>query len=377
MASRPYQICTNCVMDTTDSLITFDEDGICDHCNNYYKNILPNWHPNEIGAKKLKRVLKQIKTYGQGKEYDCIIGLSGGLDSSYLAYKAIAEWGLRPLLLYVDTGWNLDIAERNIYRIVNQLDYKLETITVNWDEMRDLQLAFFKSQVASQDVQDHAIFAALYNTAAKNKVKYVLTGSNISTECIREPVEWAYVNDLRNIRDIHRRFGTIPLKEFPTCSMFKYKLYYRYVKGMHVIKPLDLIPYQKNRVISELEDRFGFESYENKHYESLFTRYFEGYWLIKKFGYDKRRAHYSSLIVTGQMDRETALNVLSQPPYNEELARRDQTLIAEKLGISTMEFIALMEGPNRSNIDYQNNAMMVKLAIGLAKLVGLEKRNFR
>ena len=377
MQQREYQICTNCVMDTSDSLISFDENGVCDHCNNFYQNIVPNWTPNEEGARKLDEIITRIKTYGSKKKYDCIIGLSGGLDSSYLAYVAIEKWGLRPLLLYVDTGWNLEVAERNVEKLVEGLKLELTKVVVDWEEMKDLQLAFLRSQIPSLDVQDHAIFAALYDTAVRNGVKYVLTGSNISTECIREPIEWAYPNDLTMIKAIHRQFGKTALKSFPTCSMFKYRLYYRYVKGMKVIKPLDLIPYHKEAATAELQKRFGWEPYSHKHYENLFTRFFEGYWLIKKFGYDKRKAHYSSLIVTGQMTRDEALCLLKEPPYDEQLAMQDMQVIAEKLGITTTEFVELMNGENKSYDDYKNSGALIKAAIAVAKLVGIEKRNFR
>lgn len=377
MSSREYQICTNCVMDTTDSKIIFDENGVCDHCNNYYNNLLPNWHPDERGAKELKKILEEIKSYGKGKKYDCIIGLSGGVDSSYLLYMAVEKWGLRPIVLAVDTGWNTDIAKNNINKIVNGLQVDLHRIVVDWEEMKDLQLAYLKSQIASQDVQDHAIFASLYNYAIQNKIKYVLTGANNSTECIREPVEWAYVNDLKNIKDIHRNFGTRSLNHFPTCSIFKYRLYYRYIKGMRVVKPLDLIPYKKNEVIAELEKRFGWESYGNKHYENIFTRFFEGYWLPKKFGIDKRRAHFSSLIVTEQLNRDKAIELISKPPYDEKLAMNDMEYIANKLDITKQEFIDLMNGNNKSYNDYKNSGALIKVAIEFTKLVGIEKRNFR
>lgn len=377
MSSREYQICTNCVMDTTDSKIIFDENGVCDHCNNYYNNLLPNWHPDERGAKELKKILEEIKSYGKGKKYDCIVGLSGGVDSSYLLYMAVEKWGLRPIVLAVDTGWNTDIAKNNINKIVNGLQVDLHRIVVDWEEMKDLQLAYLKSQIASQDVQDHAIFASLYNYAIQNKIKYVLTGANNSTECIREPVEWAYVNDLKNIKDIHRNFGTRSLNHFPTCSIFKYRLYYRYIKGMRVVKPLDLIPYKKNEVIAELEKRFGWESYGNKHYENIFTRFFEGYWLPKKFGIDKRRAHFSSLIVTEQLNRDKAIELISKPPYDEKLAMNDMEYIANKLDITKQEFIDLMNGNNKSYNDYKNSGALIKVAIEFTKLVGIEKRNFR
>ncbi len=375
---REYQICLNCIMDTTDSLIQFDHKGYCDHCNNYYNNILPNWHPNERGARQLQRVVDQIKRDGEGKSYDCIIGISGGVDSSYLLYYAKEILGLRPLAFAVDTGWNLNVAVENIEKIVKGLEIDLYTEVVNWKEMRDLQLAYFKSQVPYQDTpQDHVIFAALYNYASRSGIKYVLTGGNYSTECVREPIEWVYLNDLRQLKDIHKRFGTVALKSLPLCGMFKYRLYYRYFKGMKVVKPLDLIPYKKEDVIETLEERFGWQRYANKHFESIFTRFYEGYWLIKKFGYDKRRAHFSSLILTGQMTREEALNKLKEPPYDEELALEDLGYVAKKIGLTVDEFIQLMNGENKTYKDYKSNAWISQLAIKTAILLRMEKRQFR
>lgn len=378
MKDREYQVCTNCVMDTTDSKIIFDENGMCDHCNNFYNNIKPNWHPDEIGAKKLKEIVDKIKEDGKGKKYDCIIGLSGGVDSSYLAYFAVKVLRLRPLLFACDTGWNLNVAVNNVEKITKGLNMPLYTEIVNWNEMRDLQLAFFKSQVPYQDLpQDHVIFASLYNYAAKNKIKYVLTGGNNSTECVREPNEWVYQNDIKMIKDIHNKFGKVKLKTLPLCGMFKAHVYYRYIKGMKVFKPLDLIPYTKAEAISTLQREFGWEPYANKHYESIFTRFYEGYWLIKKFGYDKRKCHFSSLILTEQLDRQEALDIISKPPYDEKQALEDLEYVAKKLGVTKEEFIHIMNQPNKTYKDYENSAEMIATAVKIAQKIGKEKRQYR
>lgn len=375
---RGYQRCTNCVMDTSDTKIVFDENGMCDHCHNYYENIVPNWHPDEIGKKKIDEIVEQIKKDGKGKEYDCIIGLSGGVDSSYLAYYAVNVLGLRPLLFSCDTGWNLDVAENNVRKIVGKLGLPLYTEKVNWDEMKDLQIAFLKSQVPYQDIpQDHVIFASLYNYAVKKGIKYVLTGGNHSTECVREPNEWVYQNDIRMIKDIHKKFGTRPLKTLPMCGMFKAHLYYKYIKGMKVVKFLDLIPYTKKVAIETLQKEFDWEPYENKHYECVFTRFYEGYWLVKKFGYDKRKAHFSSLILTGQLDREEAIEKLRQPPYDEQMAMEDMKYICDKLSLPEDQFVAMMKQENRTYKDYKNTSQLIACAVKMARLVGLEKRQYR
>lgn len=378
MSDKKYQICSNCVMDTTDSKIIFDENGVCDYCNSFKNEILPNWRPNENNYDELEEVATQIREEGKGKEYDCILGMSGGTDSSYLAYIAKEKMGLRPLIYTVDTGWNLNVAVENIEKLVKSLDLDMYTEVVNWTEMKDLQLAFFKSQVAYQDLpQDHVIFAGLYNYAVKNKIKYVLTGSNNATECVRPPIEWVHLNDLKLIKDIHKRFGKVKLKTMPMCSMFKYRIYYQYIKGMKRIAPLDLINYDKDLAERELKEKFGWEKYENKHYENIFTRFYEGYYLPHKFGYDKRKSYFSNMILTGQLTREQALEKLKESPYDEEIMRTDMEYIAKKLGITADEFELIINGENKTYKDYKNSLGLIEAAIKFAKLVGVEKRNFR
>lgn len=225
MAQIAYKICSNCIMDTTDPHIYFDERGWCDHCRNYYDNILPNWHPGELGERMLAPTIERIKNGGKGRDHDCLIGISGGVDSSYLTLLAKEKFGLRPLIFHVDAGWNSQMSANNINRLIDGLGLDLYTEVVDWEEMKDLQLAFFKAQVPHLDTpQDHAFFAGLYNFAAKNGFRYILTGANYSTECVHEPLAWHYhASDLSQIKDIHRQFGTIPLKTFPLCDILRYK----------------------------------------------------------------------------------------------------------------------------------------------------------
>jgi N-acetyl sugar amidotransferase len=379
MSKRPYQVCANCVMDTSDSGIVFDSRGWCDYCNNYYANILPNWHPDERGYAEILPTIERIKREGAGRDHDCLIGMSGGVDSSYVTYLAKEKFGLRPLILHVDAGWNSQEAVNNIERLVDALGLDLHTEVVNWREMRDLQLAFFRAQVPHVDTpQDHAFFAALYNFAAKHGFRYILTGANYSTECVREPLEWHYhASDLRQLKDIHRRFGTVPLKTFPQADIFTYRLYYRYVKGIRVVKPLNHVPYVKEQAMQELAEKFGWQKYAHKHYESRFTRFYEGYWLPKKFGYDKRRAHFSSLILTGQLSRDEALQRLAQPSYDETQALKDMEFVAKKLDLSVEEFRQIMAGENRSYRDYKSSMSLIAVATQVLRVLGVQKAIIR
>ena len=373
---RPYRQCTRCVMDTSDPNITFNEEGLCSYCQNYDKNIKPYWKPSENRFDELEKIASQIREAGKGHDYDCILGLSGGADSSYLAYIAKEVMHLRPLALVIDTGWNLNVAVENIERIVKGLDIDMWTIVINWKEMADLQLAMFKAQVSGQDlVQDHAIFAGLYNYAVEHHIKYVLTGSNSSTEFIRPPVEFIPMNDLRAMRDIDKKFGTIPLKTYPQCDMFKYRLLYRYVYGMKRIYPLDYVVYDKAEAMKLLHEKYGWESYANKHYENVFTRWYEGYYLPHKFGYDTRRNVLSNQILAGTMTREEAKKILEQPPYDPDQMEEDKEYIAKKLGASTEEFEKIIEGENKTVYDYKNEQGLIHLAVKIAKLAGVEKRN--
>jgi putative aminotransferase len=379
MNSRPYQICSNCVMDTSDTTLRFDERGWCQYCCNYHKNILPNWHPDERGLAEIAPVIDNIKKQGRGRDHDCIIGISGGLDSSYVTYVAREKFGLRPLMFHCDTGWNSDLGVSNIQKMIDGLGLDLVTEVVNWEEMKDLQRAFFKSQVSFVDTpQDLALFSAMYNFAARNGFKYVITGGNNSTECVRESLEWTYFStDTVQVRDIHRKFGSRPLKTFPTCDILKYRLYYRWLKGMRVIKMLDYVPYIKKDAIAELSEKFGWQPYPQKHYESRFTRFYESYWTPKKFGYDKRRAYLSSEILTGQLTREEALARVAKPELDEETMAREFEYVATKLGWTVAEFEAIFKGRNKTFRDYRNNMFLITLGANIFNLLGLDNRIFR
>lgn len=379
-SDRGYQICANCIMDTTDPKITFDNRGWCDYCNNFHSTIKPSWNIGQEGELALKVIADKIKKEGKGRDFDCIIGLSGGLDSSYAAYIAKEKMGLRPLLLHVDAGWNTDQAVGNIEKLVDGLGLDLYTEVINWEEMKSLQLAFLRSQIADQDLpQDGAFFSALYKFARKHKIKHVITGSNFSTECCREPEEWGgYPGiDKKLFLDIHEKFGTRSLKSFPIVDIFIYKVLYQHILGMEIVKPLNMVPYIKKEAEETLERLFGWQKFQHKHHESRFTRFYEDYWMPRKFGYHKRRAHFSSLIMTGQMARDEALARISNPEMDEHFLTQEFEYVASKLDLTVAELQEIFEGENKTYRDYRNKRWAIGVGANVMRWLGLEKRLFR
>ena len=369
-----YAMCTSCVMDTTDTDISFDDNCVCDHCYTFNTVTIPNWHIGPEGDKELNALLKKIKLEGRGKDFDCIIGMSGGIDSSYLTYLAKEQFGLRPLVFHVDAGWNSQEAVNNIEKLVDGLGLDLYTEVIDWEEMRDLQLSFFKSGVSHIDApQDNAFFATMYKFAEQHKVKYILTGANLSTEGIRNPVQWMYYqSDSRQIRDIHRKFGARPLVNYPLTSIFRHKIYLPYIKGIKTIRPLNYVPYIKQDAMHFLIDRFGWQPYPQKHFESRFTRFYESYWLPKRFGYDVRRVQFSSLILTGQITRVEALEKLMQSPFDESTIAYDLEYVANKLGISADELNSYMDLPKRTYRDYKSQSQIYNWGARVMKVFRLE-----
>ncbi len=367
-------------MDTSDPNIEFDTEGKCEYCNNFSSNIQPNWHTDVRGEAELKKISDKIKLDGKNRDFDCIIGLSGGLDSSYLAYIAKEKMGLRPLLFHVDAGWNTDQAVSNIEKLVDGLGLDLYTEVINWEEMKDLQVSFFKAQVPDQDFpQDTAFFSGLYKFANAHKIKYVLTGGNYSTECCREPEEWgAYPGiDKLVIKDVHKKFGKRNLKSFPIVDILTYKIFYRYFRGMKVERPLNSVPYIKHEAEATLEHLFGWKKFQHKHHESRFTRFYEDYWMPRKFGYDKRRAHFSSLIMTGQMTRDEAVERISKPELDEQFLKSEFEYVAHKLDLTVNEFQEIFDGSNKTCLDYKNKRFLIGIGARIMGALGLERRLFR
>lgn len=364
------QTCTRCIMDTTDPEITFDEQGRCNHCTRFFDTIQGvRWLPNETGRRILDDTLAKIRSEGRGKQYDGIIGLSGGVDSSYLLCK-LSEWGIRPLAVHVDAGWNSDLAVRNIELLCGKLGIDLHTIVIDWEAMRNVQVAFLRSGVKNQDIpQDHAFFAALYSYAVKNSVRYVFHGSNFATESIL-PAAWGYdAMDATYLRAIVRRFGDCGLRGYPVVNFWDYYINYPYIRKMTVVRPLNYIPYGKGEAIRLLEQDYGWRYYGAKHFESRFTKFFQGYYLPMRFGYDKRKAHLSSLVVSGEITRDEALAEMEKPIYPPEELGADMEFVLDKLRITREEFDRLLASRDEPGNIPTNEALK-----RLLRLVGKIKR---
>jgi N-acetyl sugar amidotransferase len=342
-----YQICSKCVLEVSPlSNLTFDDQGVCNHCRAYENFVTTtdalNWDKKR---KELDAILHKIKKTGARNQYDCILGLSGGFDSTYLALLT-KQFGLRPLVVHFDNGWNSELAVNNIHNIVTKFGYDLHTYVINWEEFRDLQLAYFKASVIDIEVPtDHFVFATLYEIAAQKKIKYILDGINFLTEYGPIFLKWSYSkSDLVNLESIHNRFGTIPLKKYPKLGIYQ-RFYYFEILNIRNIRLNDYLPFNKKETSRILEKELNWRDPGGKHYESIFTRFYQGYILPVKFHVDKRRLHYSNLIWSGQMTREEALRLLEGPTYDPKMQESDKTYVLKKYNLSEEEFQELMDLP--------------------------------
>lgn len=356
-------------MDTTDPEIKFDDNGNCNHCNSALELAKETWFPDENGEKILNKIFDRIKEEEREKEFDCVVGLSGGVDSSYLAYLTVKK-GLRPLVVHVDCGWNSEQAVKNIETIVKKLNIELHTFVVNWEEMKDLQRSFFKASLPDQDIpQDHAIFAALYNFADKNNIKYVLNGYNFATESIL-PRAWGYqAMDYRHLKSIHKKFGEKELRDFPHLNFFQRYIYFTLIKKMSIIYPLNYINYRKSDAIQILNQDLGWQYYGGKHYESRFTKFFQSYYLPIKFNFDKRRAHLSSLIISGQITRDDALNMMMEEMYSDNEIAYDLEYVAKKLDWSIDDFKRIISLPPNRHDDFSSNEYIFNIGTKAKKYI--------
>ncbi len=374
------QTCSRCVMDDSDPSIHFDDIGVCDHCHNFDQNIKPKWHEDINNVSKLNKLAKDIKKQGEGKDFDCIIGLSGGLDSSYATYIVKEKMGLRPLLFHVDAGWNTDQAVGNIEKLVDGLGLDLYTDVIDWNSVKRMQVAFLKSGIPDQDlVQDAAFFSGLYKFARQYKVNHVMTGSNFSTECCREPEEWGgYLGiDKMLFNDIWKKHGDNKTNNFPLVDILVYKIWYHKFLRMKVHHPLNLIKYDKIGAEIELYEKFGWESFQHKHHESRFTRFYEDYWLPERFDYHKRKAHFSSLIMTEQMTRNDAIERLKTSEMSSHFLEQEFEYIAHKLDLTIEELQEIFISPKKTYKDYKNKRWLINLGVNVLRFIGAEKRHLK
>jgi aminotransferase len=362
---HPHRECVRCVMDTSDPFITFDKSGVCNHCNQY--EALQSRLPLENNRHKvIESLVERLQTAGRGHDYDCLIGLSGGVDSSYLAWFVVKKLKLRPLIIHVDTGWNSELAVMNIQNVINKLQLDMHTVVIDWNEIRDIQRSYFLSGIANLDVpQDHAFVSSLYSMARKFKIKNILNGGNLQTESIL-PAAWGYdADDSRNLLAIHKRYGRRVLKTYPIINTFKKNVFYPYICRIKNHSPLNYIDYNKIEAKNLLIDELGWRDYGGKHYESRFTRFFQSHYLPKKFGYDKRKAHLSSLIVSKQLTRGNAIKELLEPLYNTVIFEDDLNFFLKKLEISREEYDNVMSSRPSLFSDFDNNSKLNAILINM------------
>lgn len=376
MSEKNYQICTHCIMDTSDPDIVFDEQGICNHCHSVEKRMAmyPYNLSKEEKQKALEQNIAEIKDKGKHRQYDCVVGVSGGVDSTYVAYLA-KKLGLRPLAVHLDNGWNTELAVHNIEKICKKIGIDLYTYVLDWEEFRDLQVAFLKASTPDSEIPtDHAIHGVLYKIAAQKNIKYMLIGCNFATESILPP-SWSHGHyDWKYIHSINKQFGTVPLKTFPNLSLLKW-IYYKMIKGIRYFTILDYIDYVKEEAVHVLENELEWQNYGGKHHESVYTKFFQAYILPAKFGFDKRKIHLSSLICAGQMTRENALEEIEKGLYLPRQLEEEKRYVIKKLGITEEEFESIMKLPPKTFWDYPSyeKSKIYNFADNMARILGIKK----
>ncbi|MGE8672257.1 MAG: N-acetyl sugar amidotransferase [Achromobacter kerstersii] len=364
---RPYQQCTRCLMDTSDPDIVFNDEG-CNHCTRYFSRVAKEVHRGAQGESMLAQVVERIRAEGKGKDYDCVTGVSGGVDSTYVIYK-LKELGLRPLAVHFDNGWNSELAVNNIKNALDKLNIDLQTYVVDWEEFKDLQMSFLRASVPNCEIPtDHAITATLLNTAKRVGTPYVINGSNVVTEGIL-PISWVYYShDLKHIRAIHSRFGKTRLKTFPQISLPAFTL--RILTGKYrMVNLLNYLDYDKAAAMRVMQEELGWQYYGGKHYESIYTRWYQGYYLPTKFGFDKRRAHLSALVCAGQITRQQGLDEMEQDPYASNDLASDTEFVLKKFGITRSELEAIVAAPNHKHTDYPNQNRFIEGMSGLRSYI--------
>jgi len=376
MHTQHYRICTRCIMDTTDPDIVFDEAGICHHCRSVAQKM--QVYPYHLSTAEKQQALEAqvaaIKASGKRHQYDCVVGVSGGVDSTYVAYL-VKQFGLRPLAIHLDNGWNSELAVHNIEKICKNIGIDLYTYVLDWEEFRDLQLAFLKASTPDSEIPtDHAIYGILYQIAAQKNIKAMIIGCNFITESILPPA-WSHGHyDWKYIHEIHKQFGTIPLKTFPDLRLTKW-FYYKMIKGIRYFTILDYVDYVKADAVQTLERELGWQNYGGKHHESVYTKFFQTYILPVKFGFDKRRPHLSSLICAGQLTREEALAEMEKPLYTPRELEEEKQYVIKKLGITADAFEQIMTAPPKTFWDYPSyeKSNVFNLANAVFKKIGAKK----
>lgn len=355
MMEKPYQICEKTVMDTIgDPDIRFDRDGICNYYYEFLANLKIRVPPAEEASKKLSAIIAQIKKQGEGKKYDIVIGVSGGVDSTYTAWL-VKQYGLRPLAVHLDNGWDSELAVKNIENILNKLEIDLYTEVLDWEMFKDLQLSFLKASTPDGEIpSDHAIWATLYTVANKFSIKYIVSGMNFRNEGFLPPSWVRGALDYKYIKSVHKIFGKTSLENYPHLTKTKF-IYYNLIKRIKVLSFINYVEFNKNEAMKIIQDELDWKYYGGKHYESNYTKFYQGYILPNKFKIDKRKAHYSCLILsTGEMSRQQALDMLKQPSINPTQIEQEKEYIIKKLGISLDEFEQIMNQPVKSIFDYPN-----------------------
>lgn len=374
-----YQVCVRTIMDTTDPDIWFDENGVSSHALQYDETYASVVDAAQAGERlgQLEELVATIKKAGEGKPYDCIVGVSGGVDSTFLIMQAV-KLGLRPLAVHFDSGWNSELAVNNIENLVTRLGLDLYTHVVDWREMRDLQLSFFKASVANCDIPtDHAFGWVAFNQAKKYGIKYILSGGNLVSESIL-PQSWGYNSaDARHLKAIQKEFGSVKLKTYPTMGLYKRYLWFPLVKGITTVRLLDYMPYHYRDAKEQMTEGVGWRDYGGKHYESVFTRYFQGYYLPTKYGFDKRKAHLSSLILSGEITRDEALTQMKSSNYDENLCKQDHEFIAKKLGVTTAQLEEIFARPIVDHLAYPNMKKQWDFTRRMMSRAGALARKFR
>lgn len=361
MVGTPYRICGKCVMDSTDEDIVFDDNGNCNHCSNF-EIIL---HAADLLKGTAPQLIERIRIAGEGKKYDCLVGISGGVDSCYTAYLC-QKWGLRPLLMHMDNGWNSEISVRNVKKLLDKLGFDYESYVLDWSEFREIQLAFLKSSIVDFEMPtDIAIAASLYQTANKYGIPYIISGGNYSGEGIL-PLTWGYhvLKDEKLYRHIVKKHSNVKLQKVPVVGL-KGEIYYKFIKGIKTVYPLNKIDYNKDEAREFLKKEFDWQDYGGKHHESRITAFWQSFAMPKKYNMDYRKATYSAQIVSEQITREEALEKLKSPAYNPETLERDKQYIAKKYGISLEELECYLALPPKTYKDFPNDKKRIDWFYGL------------